>query len=145
MTEQQQPPEKKRGRPAKGDRAMTNAERQAQHRAKAKTSQPAVLAKREGRDNGYYQFRHHLYDLKEFIRGAESMAIAMKAYLKNPDDKERVRQLERAFTRHGDRYHRAMSAIDNIVDSFEWPEDWETQHGVRNLKTWHIFDHSQIK
>src|SRR5690606_20309205 len=43
MTEQQQPPEKKRGRPAKGDRAMTNAERQAQHRAKAKERAQAAI------------------------------------------------------------------------------------------------------
>lgn len=36
MSEQQQPQKKKRGRPAKGERVMTNAERQARWRAAAK-------------------------------------------------------------------------------------------------------------
>jgi len=64
MTEQQQPPVKKRGRPAKNDRAMSNAQRQAQHRAKAKGAEQQADFEKERAQKA-----------REHLREASSMLL----------------------------------------------------------------------
>ncbi len=141
MSDQQEPEKKKRGRPAQGDRAMTNAERSARRRAKAKASQPVVLAKAEGRDGGYYKLRNDLYSIKEFIKSAVSMHVAMNACFKHPGDAEKMAILRKGIEYYSNNLGYSMAAMDSIVDAFEWPDDQETQWGVKNLRDWEAVEY----
>lgn len=154
-------PKKKRGRPSSTTPPLTGAERQRRYIQKLKTGSilnkpqineaissttqtAASINSGHKRNSDDYYLRANLGAIKAFINGSESLAIAMKAYLKYPDEKEKLRQLKKLFAYHADHYQRAIKAMDSIVNSTKWSDDWQTAHAVEFLKSWNIFDHSKI-